>query len=428
MDKSQKQLIDTYYRKRGIAVGMGNGRYGYKPYEYSNYALQSGIMSFDKLSIGDKYNIYRTHTDQRVKDAVLPLIEAYNKSAQGMMRIILDYNRTSDPEPLHAFIVGSQFIKGNQAENDVDIRGDMVYLGVSEKDLTNVLDLNDDFSYLSATASGQYGNGYTDSSEADYMWHNIGGENQSKVMEIAGKLGVRKKTKDEFSEEGKLSEFFEDYDMTDVTDEYLLEYGNAKDEAEEEEARKQIKSIPIDIDNQKFDLDDVLEFLYRHDLKEVNTFDDFLIAVGDHNDIYIDALYEAGYNQMDFTELQRGVRDELDKISDDLEDPSNERYHQVEAVADLQNAMKRYGFTVSSKPDVIGVRKQKDKIIEILGYEFDPEGYKDEKLVKIEVLLTYPTGKKRQGWIWLGNLKNYIDQPELPHMREWDVFKIPIIE
>ena len=54
MDKIQKSLIDTYYRKRAIAAGQSK-RYKYLPYEYSKYALDNKIMDFSKLSIGDAY-------------------------------------------------------------------------------------------------------------------------------------------------------------------------------------------------------------------------------------------------------------------------------------------------------------------------------------------------------------------------------------
>jgi hypothetical protein len=418
MDKTQKQLVDTYYRKRAIAVGMARGRYGYKPYEFSDYALNNKIMSFEKLSISEKYEIYSSHKDSRVRNAVLPLIEAYNKDAAGMLRIILDYNETGNSEQLHTFIVGSDFIKENNATDDVEIRGDIVYIGVNENDLINAIGIGDEYSYISSTAGGYYGGGYTDSSESDYMWNNLNGENKNKILAIAGKLGVSKNVTDKFQEEGKLGEFFEKYDMEKVTEYYLSEYGEAKDDAEQEEARKQMESIPIDIERQLFDVDKVLKYLYRYDLKNINTFDEFLSAIYSHNELNQDSINEAGYNHMDLTELDRVIGSELDDILNELDDPSNERYIQVEAVRDLQNAMKQYGFTVAPEPHIIGLRKQKDKKIAILAYQFDPDGYEDENFVEIEIALVYPDGKKRQGWIPLSNLKNYIDQPELPNMSE----------
>jgi hypothetical protein len=50
MDKSQKQLVDTYFRKRIIAAPHGYD-YKLKPYE-KVYALKTGIVEFDALRKG----------------------------------------------------------------------------------------------------------------------------------------------------------------------------------------------------------------------------------------------------------------------------------------------------------------------------------------------------------------------------------------
>jgi hypothetical protein len=51
MDKSQKELIKTYYRKRGIAVGQG---YPYESHELSKESIESGLTKIDKETLKDQ--------------------------------------------------------------------------------------------------------------------------------------------------------------------------------------------------------------------------------------------------------------------------------------------------------------------------------------------------------------------------------------
>jgi hypothetical protein len=93
MDKAQKSLIDTYYRKRAIAASQ-SPRYKYLPYEYSKYALENKIMDFSKLSIGDVYEIYSTNPD--VQQYVKPIIDTYNKKSTGFLKILLNYENSDN--------------------------------------------------------------------------------------------------------------------------------------------------------------------------------------------------------------------------------------------------------------------------------------------------------------------------------------------
>ena len=53
IDKAQKQLIDTYFRKRKIAVGTSR-RYEYKDYEFS-YFYKIGLIKIEELINFEEY-------------------------------------------------------------------------------------------------------------------------------------------------------------------------------------------------------------------------------------------------------------------------------------------------------------------------------------------------------------------------------------
>jgi len=57
MDKSQKELIKTYYRKRGIAVKQNFSQYNFKNYEYSSYALKNNLIDLSNLKDDEIINI-----------------------------------------------------------------------------------------------------------------------------------------------------------------------------------------------------------------------------------------------------------------------------------------------------------------------------------------------------------------------------------
>jgi hypothetical protein len=68
MDKSQKELIKTYYRKRGIAVT--NYHHAYKPYEITSDGVKNGTIKLNNDTLGGK-NFRNAILD---KSELIPLI------------------------------------------------------------------------------------------------------------------------------------------------------------------------------------------------------------------------------------------------------------------------------------------------------------------------------------------------------------------
>ena len=425
MDKAQKELLKSYYHARGIAVS--DGHHKYEPYEWSKFALDNKIMDLETLPIGEKFKVFQDNP--RVREYITPYIDAYNKNAKGILRVILEFKKSKDGTALWDFITKSKFIQDNGDPEKVEIDYN-VDLGVNKGTLLNYLNLEYDYDGVYSTYHG--GDDYVDSDEENYMQHWLDGANKQKINNIAAKLGYAKdRIAALWDKEGQLAKFFEAYKMDDIRETMFQEYGEAKAEAQSEVAGEQLELFPFEFDSgyyrqdaeAKLDIDKALRFLYAHDLSDLKTFDDFLSAVEDKTELSYDNIHERAYEREDLSELNRVVGNELDNLEMDLDDPSHEFYKNVEAVKELQDSMKKYGFKPSENTSAIATRRQKDKTIHILDYGYDP----DEDRIQFKVAMNYPhedgedkgiAKTSRQGWIYADKLGDYIDQYEIPQLKE----------
>jgi len=416
MDKSQKSLIDTYYRKRAIATGQ-NSRYKYLPYEYSKYALENKIMDFTKLSIGDVYKIYSTNPN--VKQYIEPIIDTYNKESTGLLKLLLNYEHTNDSSEIESFITNSNFYKENG--KGIYFHGDYFTIDVNKDTVINILDLEYNYESVVSTAEG-YSNDYADNSELDYMYHNLSNENKSKINEIAKTMGANDEIISEFQTESKLTDFLEEHKLDKINEIYIEEYGLSMGKAEMVVAKEQLKTFPLEIDYDVTLIDNnkSLSFLYSNNLNNVLTFDQFLEELKSKNDISYDDINSDAYNNMDLTELNQEINNELVKIIDGFDDPDSEYYGLVVGNKKLQEYITKYKFTLINKKGLIATYKQSDKTINILEFKYDKDEEENQKL-KIKIQFIYNGGKtpfERVGWIFASNLGNYIKQLEIKNMRE----------
>ena len=416
MDKAQKSLIDTYYRKRAIAVSQ-NRRYKYLPYEYSKYALENKIMDFSKLSIGEVYEIYTTNP--KVQQYIKPIIDNYNKESTGLLKILLNYENSDNYNELESFITNSNFYKENG--KGIYFHNDYFTIRVDKDKILDVLNLGDNYENVTSTADGHY-YGYADSSELDYMQRSLSDSNMSKIIKIAKMMGADDETISGFQEESNLVDFLNEHKLDEINDIYLSEYGDANDEAREAAANEQLETFPLKINNDEteFYIDKLLSYIYQYNLKNISTFDQFLENLKSSNDINYDNIYETAYNHMDLTQLNQVIDDRLDDIINGFNDPDSGYYELIKGYKELQEYISKYKFTPANKKGIIATHKQQDKTINITDFKYDEDEEDNEKL-KFKISFIYNGGKtpfERSGWIFASNLSNYIKQQEIKIMRE----------
>ena len=418
MDKAQKSLIDTYYRKRAIAVSQ-NRRYKYLPYEYSKYALENKIMDFSKLSIGDVYEIYTTNP--KVQQYIKPIIDNYNKESTGLLKILLNYENSDNYNELESFIINSDFYKENGKE--IYFHNDYFTIRVDKDKILDVLNLGDNYENVVSTANGHYGNGYADSSELDYMQGSLSDSNMSKIIKIAKMMGADDETISGFNDEGNLSDFLNEHKLDEINDIYLSEYGDALENANVAAANEQLETFPLKINNDEteFYIDKLLSYIYQYNLKNISTFDQFLENLKSSNDINYDYIYETAYNHMDLTQLNQVIDDRLDDIINGFNDPDSGYYELIKGYKELQEYISKYKFTPINKNGIIATYKQQDKTINITEFKYDENEEDENKKLKFKISFIYNGGKtpfERSGWIFASNLSNYIKQQEIKIMRE----------
>jgi hypothetical protein len=415
MDKVQKQLLDTYYRKRGIAVAQ-NARYNnkYQPYEYSKYALDNKIINLKVLTIGEQFEIY--NTNKNVSNYILPYIEAYNKKSVGFLRILLNYIHSNNPTELEKFINNSEYIKNH--ETNLDISTTEIIITVDKQDILDATDL--DYSYetiVSMASSYYYSERYADQDELNYMQRSLSTTNMEKIKKIAKVMGVKDDVIKKFNDdEGTLTKFLEEYKLENINETYLSEYGEAYGEAEARAALEQLKTFPMEIQNDEttININKLFSFIYTNNLNSVKTFDEFLENVGSRSDINLDSINEETYNGLDLTNLNNNIERELDDVMDGFDDPDSEYYNTVRGYRELQEYIQKFRFKIINKKGIIATHVQKDKTINIIDYGYDAGS--DE--LKLNINLIYKAGQKRSGWIFAKNLGNYISQYELKGMKE----------
>jgi hypothetical protein len=418
MDKTQKSLIDTYYRKRAIAASQ-NQRYKYLPYEYSKYALENKIMDFSKLNIGDVYEIYTTNPN--VQQYIKPIIDNYNKKSTGLLKILLNYENSDNYKELENFIVNSEFYKENG--KGIYFHGDYFTIKVEENDVLNILNLEDNYNYVAGMAAGYYNGRNIDTDELNYMYRTLSDKSISKINEIAKIMGADDKTISEFHEEGNLTDFLDEYKLDEINEVYLSEYSEAYNEAEEIAANEQLEIFPFIINNDETNIiiDKVISYIYKNNLKNTPTFDQFLENLKSKNNINYENINEEAYNSIDLTQLNQVIDDKLDDIINGFNDPDSGYYELAKGYKELQEYITKYKFTLINKNGIIATYKQQDKTINITEFKYDENEKDENKKLKFKIQFIYKGGKtpfERSGWIFASNLSNYIKQQEIKIMRE----------
>lgn len=127
---------------------------------------------------------------------------------------------------------------------------------------------------------------------------------------------------------------------------------------------------------------------------------------------------------MDYDNLNTELGDSIDKVIEQMDDPDNEYYAQSQAMKLATTTLRKLGFEDDEDENTIFSRKQKDKEIRIIEVKSDP----DDGTVKLDVIFAYDDGSTRNVIIPLAKMKDFIDQPEIPELREHQKVKRAIAD
>lgn len=400
MDKAQKQLIQTYYRKRNIGAQQSK-TYKFKPYEYSKFAVENNLINFNDLPISELHDMYLTNYE--MKDYVKPLIDNYNKNTQGLLRLVTD----QDYDGLYNFIASSHLY--DNTEKKPEVTNLDIDLNLDENEIISALDL-DDYKYVYSTAYSSYYDTASDDT-ADYMYNYLNNTNKNLINDIASAVNYP----DDIYVDN-LTKFLEEFGMDGIISDFLSYLSEAENDAKVKAAQEQLKNFPIDIDdNSKIYYHKLLSYLYEYNLKNVKSFDEFITFLSDNNVINDDSIYEEAHEYENFDDLNYNINNSLNGIFDDIKNnPDSEYYQYAQGVKEINNLLTKLGFTFKKDLNTYAYRKQSDKVIHVKELRFDE---KDNKF-KIYVILIYNDGKQRQGWILPEQLKNYVDQKEIEGLKQ----------
>jgi hypothetical protein len=257
------------------------------------------------------------------------------------------------------------------------------------------------------------------------MHYGLNDENNRLLITIAKKLGLKKNRYKEFSkQEGAIKKFLEDYKMEDVIDSYVRYYGDAQVESEQAAAKELVDQIPFDIDNAKFDIERMFNYYIEHNLTAKN-FDELLNQIKENiPDFSWDSLSEARYTDLDLDELNKEIKEQLDKIISDIEyNEDSPYYEQAKLLRDSEAYLEKLGFQITNTATIFAQWIKPGLTIYVHEIEKNEDDEDNPKVMaKITLAKTYG-GKK--GWtktkptvyratIPITSIKNYIYQYQIP--------------
>lgn len=420
-------LWDFNYPSDDINYMVGIAYNPKKP-EYSRTHLKDDKQTNLDSVINDRglnYDIFNNYLEKFNAEQA-----ANMSSVSGLFDALKTF--TDNPEKLVDIVAGSEFIKEYGNSENVEADHNTLYLGIKKEKLKEALELGDEYDYVKSVASSyNYDSGNYDSDEANYMYGGLNKDNMELMIDLAKKLGVPKETYNEFpNKEGAINDFLEKYGLEDIADEYVSEYSQARDTAEQNEANKQIEKIPFDMDDASFIVSEMISYINDNSIT-ANNFDELFDKIKENlPEFTYESISEAGYQDMDLDSLNSTIKHILESKIDDIEnDEDNPLYIKAQLIRNVEEEIKNLGFTLTDD-EKYGYREFPDKTITIndANYEDDATDYSEEKKAMLNITLTYnpkfykkkkmQQPKDRTINVPLSKLRNYINQYEIPYIDE----------
>lgn len=399
-----------------------------------NYENPSGSNTHGKdnttLKFGDVVKNKNIDIEllKRYIDGYRENLAKYYKTTTGLLAALSNFNE--NPDELVEIIRNSEFIRTNGTSDAVNVVSNyyddgIVELGLTKEQLIDILELGDEFENIQSAANSSYESGYYDTEEANYMIHGINADNLKLINDLANKVGYPKEKIGKFNEDDEINNFLEEYGFDSISEEYVSEYASARDDAEQNAAKEIVDEVPFDIDEGTFKPSEMLEYMHERDIK-IDNFDELIEKVIENlPDISWDTISEAGYQNMDLDNLNKTIKDQLERIIYDVEnDEDSEHYIKAKGMHVLNAELEKLGFTREIQGDAIAGKEMKHANVFITDKEINQEG--DE--VYVNLLVKHkpnfykktgaPKPKDRKYKIPIDQLKNYIDQLQIPYLDE----------
>ena len=295
-----------------------------------------------------------------------------------------------------------------------------VYLDLTSTKMKEMLELGEEFDYINNLAYNDYGNNGYDSDEVDYMQNGLSADNRDLILDLAKKIGVPKKDYTNlFEKEGALGNFLKEYHFDKIIDTYLSEFSDAQSNAEEAAARELINEVPFDVDNGYFKIETMLKYYVDNQLT-ADTFDELVDQIKEKlPEFYYDTISDARYNDMDYDELNRQVKNDLEGIIDEIEtDENNEYYMRARLLGDSKEILTKLNFNIPGNKTYLARRTLNNIVMTVTDVE-SVEGDDDTLKIMANLTISYPSKVKgehinRKLRVPIESIKNYIDQYELP--------------
>lgn len=356
-------------------------------------------------------------------------LETYNQNRlanAGVNSGLITALKEKDIDKIAELIENSEAISQlRESDNDsvsVDRYGERVYLDLTSTKMKEMLELGEEFDYINNLAYNDYynsGNDY-DSDETDFMHNYLSADNRDLILDLAKKIGVPKKEyTDLFEKEGALGNFLKEYHFNDVIDIYLSEFSSAQSDAEQAAAKDLINQLPFDIDEGYFRIDTMLKYYVDNELT-ADIFDELIAQIKEKlPDFDYDAISNARWEDVDYDELNRQVKKEIEEIIDKIEtDENNEYYMRARLLGDSKEILTKLNFNIPNNKTYLARRTLNNIVMTVTDVESVEQ---DDDTLKIMANLTisYPSKVKgehinRKFRVPLESIKNYIDQYELP--------------
>lgn len=385
-------------------------------------------------------------THEHLNDKPLKLIDVLN-SKKIDKNILNNYIEKYKENLLNQKSLANPFLAALQSEDDNEIvnmmkqseylkklggspssnswRGE-ISLGISKEQLVELLELGDEFDYVSSTASYNYAD-YYDSSEANYMHSGLNEENVNLVKDLAKRLGVKKEKYKYFdTKEEEIRKFLDKYKLDELSDLYVSEYADAQARSEQQAAQELIDKIPFNVDYATFTSEKMSNYYIENELT-AKTFDELIDQIKQNLPAFsYEELNDARYVDLDLDDLNSRFKEKIEEIIYEIEtDEDSPNYQKARTIADSLEYLEKLGFKKTKDGNEFAqlvTSQVKIVIDDVYSEKQDDDSYQIMVIASI-----FPRGKnigdKKKIRIPLQSIVKYIDQPELSLQEHLKRFK-----
>jgi hypothetical protein len=334
--------------------------------------------------------------------------------------------KNKNEEKLQLIIQKSAIFKeyGKSAPYNYSYSNDM-YIGIPRQEFKEVLDLDDEFDYVSRYASDYYTNYYeVDSDELNYMHSVLTQDNINLLVDIAKKIELGGDIYNDFREnEGAINKFLSKYDLDVISDLYIEYLSDAMNTSARNAAKELMDQLPFDLNNRdevSFDIDAMLEYYVENQLT-ANTFDELLDEIKQKLPYFsYDTIMESMYSDVDYDDLNKNIKEKLGDIISDIDnDEDNHFYQTAKLIKSTTNYLEKIGFEILDDSDDIAQLKAKNGTITIKNVYLSDVDDDENSTIMVKATI----GDKSIN-VPLTSLRNYIDQHEFQNYLNEEIRRV----